>query len=288
MCEWGCSSDWTVCRTLPLRHLFDRTHVGCCLTRASRGGGLRGSVTLVGIDGLWVSVTVTEVPPGFPLQTHFSLFRFVLFLSLLLSLFLSRRTHVFVFCLFSFGWSVLTLPKLHMPPFPLAPSPLRSLLTCELFQWNIFEFSFISTWLLNLFSCCLYIILLLLWFLKFHLYYILGPRDHPDIVDSFMQLQAQVCFCFLFHSLWVSLSLFLSFSVLSSLLFLSFWVTDRQGGGMKHEGSVWHRVESNTWILTVTSPQTLQNHTETLVKEQVPSKPETQLITQELHLFRGF
>ena len=56
---------------------------------------------------------------------------------------------------------------------------------------------FISTWLLNLFSCCLYIIILLLWFVKFHLYYILGPRDHPDIVDSFMQLQAQVCFWFL-------------------------------------------------------------------------------------------
>lgn len=99
----------------------------------------------------------------------------------------------------------------YAPPFPL--SPLRSLLTCELFQWNIFEFSFISTWLLNLFSCCLYIILILLWFLKFHLYYILGPRDHPDIVDSFMQLQAQVCFWFLISfTLGFSLSLFLSFS----------------------------------------------------------------------------
>ena len=111
-----------------------------------------------------------------------------------------------------------------MPPL-LPPSPLRSLLTCELFQWDIFEFSFISTWLLNLLSCCLYIILILLWFLKFHLYYILGPRDHPDIVDSFMQLQAQVCFWFLISfTLGFSLSLAFSpflispcFSVLFSL-----------------------------------------------------------------------
>lgn len=94
------------------------------------------------------------------------------------------------------------------------PSPLRSLLTCELFQWNIFEFSFISTWLLNLFSCCLYIILILLWFLKFHLYYILGPRDHPDIVDSFMQLQAQVCF-------WFLISFTLGFSLSFSLFLIS-------------------------------------------------------------------
>lgn len=116
-------------------------------------------------------------------------------------------------CFFCF-WLVCsskTLPKLHMSR---PPSPLRSLLTCELFQWNIFEFSFISTWLLNLFSCCLYIILILLWFLKFHLYYILGPRDHPDIVDSFMQLQAQVCFLFL-------ISFTLGFSPSSSLLLIS-------------------------------------------------------------------
>lgn len=46
------------------------------------------------------TVTVTEVPPGFPLQTHFCFFRFILFLSLLLSYFLSKQTHVFVFCLF--------------------------------------------------------------------------------------------------------------------------------------------------------------------------------------------
>lgn len=100
----------------------------------------------------------------------------------------------------------------YAPPSPL--SPLRSLLTCELFQWNIFEFSFISTWLLNLFSCCLYIILILLWFLKFHLYYILGPRDHPDIVDSFMQLQAQVCF-------WFLISFTLGFSLSFSLFLIS-------------------------------------------------------------------
>lgn len=156
------------------------------------------------------AVTVTEVPPGFPLQTHFCSFRFVLFLSLLLSVSLSKQTHVFVFCLcFVFGWSLL--PRLCQSFIcPSPPSPLRSLLTCELFQWNIFEFSFISTWLLNLLSCCLYIILILLWFLKFHLYYILGPRDHPDIVDSFMQLQAQVCFWFLI-SFTLGFSLFLFF-----------------------------------------------------------------------------
>lgn len=116
-------------------------------------------------------------------------------------------------CFFCF-WLVCsskTLPKLHMS---LPPSPLRFLLTCELFQWNIFEFSFISTWLLNLLSCCLYIILILLWFLKFHLYYILGPRDHPDIVDSFMQLQAQVCF-------WFLISFTLGFSPSFSLVLIS-------------------------------------------------------------------
>lgn len=58
-------------------------------------------------------------------------------------------------------------------------------------------------------------------FLKFHLYYILGPRDHPDIVDSFMQLLAQVCFSFI-HSrsvLSLSLSLMLKFNL---SLFLAF------------------------------------------------------------------
>lgn len=144
------------------------------------------------------------------------------------------------------------------------PLPLRSLLTCELFQWNIFEFSLISTWLLNLFSCCLYLILILLWFLKFHLYYILGPRDHPDIVDSFMQLQAQVCFWFLISfTLGFSLLLLSSsssvllllvspyFSVLLSLplsfsLFLSLtgpWGVPsyRLGRRMERERNVWKR-----------------------------------------------
>lgn len=36
----------------------------------------------------------------------------------------------------------------------------------------------------------------------------LGPRDHPDIVDSFMQLLAQVCFSFLFIHFLFSLFLF--------------------------------------------------------------------------------
>lgn len=127
---------------------------------------------------------------------------------------------MFSFC-FWLVCSSETLPKLHMPP-------LRSLFTCELFQRNIFEFSFISTWLLNLLSCCLYLILILLWFLKFHLYYILGPRDHPDIVDSFMQLQAQVCFWFLISfTLGFSLS---SFLLLVICLFLSlFFVTGPYG-----------------------------------------------------------
>lgn len=157
------------------------------------------------------------MPPGFPLQTHFCFFRFVFFLSLLLS-FKSLQTDPCL-CLLSvffffvvFGWSVF--PILCQSFICRPPSPLRSLLTCELFQRNIFEFYLISTWLLNLFSCCLYIILILLWFLKFHLYYILGPRDHPDIVDSFMQLQAQVCF-------WFLISFTLGFSLLSLLLISS-------------------------------------------------------------------
>lgn len=210
----------------PLRHLspeetccllFD--HVDAC-SALWEGGKKKKEGVHSGLVPLFLqTVTVTEVPPGFPLQTHFSFFRFILFLSLLLS-FLSLQTDpclcpLPVFCLV-FGWSVL--PRLRQsficPPTPPAPSPLRSLLTCELFQWNIFEFSFSSTWLLNLFSCCLYIILLLLWFLKFHLYYILGPRDHPDIVDSFMQLQAQVCF-------WFLISFTLGFSPSSSLLLVS-------------------------------------------------------------------
>uniref|UniRef100_A0A673HT09 Importin-13 n=1 Tax=Sinocyclocheilus rhinocerous TaxID=307959 RepID=A0A673HT09_9TELE len=42
-----------------------------------------------------------------------------------------------------------------------------------------------------------------------------GPRDHPDIVDSFMQLQAQVCF-------WFLISFTLGFSLLFRLLSLKF------------------------------------------------------------------
>uniref|UniRef100_A0A8C2CE16 Importin-13 n=1 Tax=Cyprinus carpio TaxID=7962 RepID=A0A8C2CE16_CYPCA len=41
-----------------------------------------------------------------------------------------------------------------------------------------------------------------------------GPRDHPDIVDSFMQLQAQVCF-------WFLISFTLGFSLLFRCPFLS-------------------------------------------------------------------
>lgn len=181
-----------------------------------------------GAPSLLQTVTVTEVPPGFPLQTRLCFFRFLLFLELLLPFFnLSKQTHVFVFCLrFSVCfWLVCfskTLPKLHIPPLLL---PLCSLLTCELFQRNTFELYFISTWLSNLFSCCLYIILILLWFLKFHLYYILGPRDHPDIVDSFMQLQAQVCFWFLISfTLGFYLSLFLSLSLCLSFLTVLFFL----------------------------------------------------------------
>uniref|UniRef100_A0A8C7SNX2 Importin-13 n=1 Tax=Oncorhynchus mykiss TaxID=8022 RepID=A0A8C7SNX2_ONCMY len=45
-----------------------------------------------------------------------------------------------------------------------------------------------------------------------------GPRDHPDIVDSFMQLQAQVCFWFLISfTLGFSISLSVSLAVSLSL-----------------------------------------------------------------------
>lgn len=219
---WLTSSEWTLYwNLLPWGTCLQRK----CVARCSlwEGGKTKQGVHSVLVPLFLQTVTVTEVPPGFPLQTHFSFFRFIPFLSLLLSFF-SLQTDpclcplpVFLFC-FWLVCSSKTSPKLHLPPphppHPPAPSPLRSLLTCELFQWNIFEFSFISTWLLNLFSCCLYIILILLWFLKFHLYYILGPRDHPDIVDSFMQLQAQVCF-------WFLISFTLGFSPSSSLLLIS-------------------------------------------------------------------
>lgn len=59
--------------------------------------------------------------------------------------------------------------------------------------------------------------------LKLHLYYILGPRDHPDIVDSFMQLLAQVCFSFLFIHFLFSLFLFLiQFKPIFSFLLTTF------------------------------------------------------------------
>lgn len=85
-----------------------------------------------------------------------------------------------------------------------------------------FLLPFLSTWLFDLFCCCLYILFLLffLLFLKLHLYYILGPRDHPDIVDSFMQLQAQVCFWFLI-SFTLVFSLFPSLSPSHTLVLLS-------------------------------------------------------------------
>jgi len=68
-------------------------------------------------------------------------------------------------------------------------------------------------------SCCLYD-----FSLKLHLYYILGPRDHPDIVDSFMQLLAQVCFSFLFIHFLFSLFLFLiQFKPIFSFLLTTFF-----------------------------------------------------------------
>lgn len=51
-----------------------------CLWGRSWGGVHSGLVPLS-----LQTVTVTEVPPGFPLQTHFCFFRFFIFLSLLLS-----------------------------------------------------------------------------------------------------------------------------------------------------------------------------------------------------------
>lgn len=262
----GGSSEWTL--TCPLPHprrkvLFvPLSHWTCwsqpCLMgRRETSGSLRPGAPLFAQDcnsnrgASWVP---TPNPP---------LFLWVYSFSLVTSSFfnLSRQTHVFVFCLrFIFILVGLFYPRLCQsficPPF----LPLCSLLTCELFQRNIFEFYFISTWLSDLFSCCLYIILILLWFLKFHLYYILGPRDHPDIVDSFMQLQAQVCFWFLLSftlGFYLVLSLLCPFHSLSLLSFCSFlfgpkvsYHIGRADEWNKRE-DVWKRdtcFSSNTWF----------------------------------------
>lgn len=66
----------------------------CCLlldhvdaSRAFWEGGGKMRVHSGLVPFFLQTVTVTEVPPGFPLQTHFCFVRFVLFLSLLLSFF---------------------------------------------------------------------------------------------------------------------------------------------------------------------------------------------------------
>lgn len=85
------------------------------------------------------SRTVAEVPPGFPLQTHFFFFRLVLFLSLLL--WFPPDNPMSVFCLFLFfGWSLpqKTLPKLHMPLLPFVPYT-RVNYFYEIF-WVLFDF----------------------------------------------------------------------------------------------------------------------------------------------------
>lgn len=167
-----------------------------------RAGGSRvGGVWVCGRSLVWSVGTVRgvkreqmqwqyQMPPGFPLQTHslisLSFLSYVSFLSLLTSVSVapSFRTDSLI-CVFS------------------SSSPLSSVTR--------------FTWLLDLFCCCLYIFLL---FLKFHLYYILGPRDHPDIVDSFMQLQAQVCFWFLISftlGFTLSLAVFLRLFLLPSV-----------------------------------------------------------------------
>lgn len=198
---------------------------------------------------------------------------FVFFSLYFFLFYLSKQTHVFVssLCFFFFLVGLFFKGSAKASYAPSPPFlPLCSLLTCELFQWDIFEFSLISTWLLNLFSCCLYIILILLWFLKFHLYYILGPRDHPDIVDSFMQLQAQVCFWFLISfTLGFSLLLFSFLLVspcpllasslslfLSSLLCFSGWASRCpivQTGQMNGTWEECLKTHQTPLILTVTS-----------------------------------
>lgn len=90
------------------------------------------------------TVTVTEVPPGFPLQTHFCFFRFVLFSLVTSFFFLSKQTHVSVFCLFFvFGWSVL--PRLCQsficPPPPFSPSFLTHVWIISMkYFWVLFYF----------------------------------------------------------------------------------------------------------------------------------------------------
>lgn len=154
------------------------------------------------------------MPPGFPLQTHcffcflgfFSFSSYFYFFSFFVSPLQNGLIDLsfFVFPLFVF---CNCLQVVHVP------SSFSALLLSHV---RLFPSSwlFSSTWLFDLFFCCLYIFLLFLLFLKFHLYYILGPRDHPDIVDSFMQLQAQVCF-------WFLISFTLGFSLLFCCPFLS-------------------------------------------------------------------
>lgn len=107
------------------------------------------------------SVTVTDVPPGFPLQTHLCFLGFFFFSLLLLFWFPSKQTHVFVFLPVVFGWSLQRLCQSFICPPPPASAPSVPYSHVNYFDEIFFGSLFISTWLLNLLSCCLYIILIL-------------------------------------------------------------------------------------------------------------------------------
>lgn len=123
--------------------LSERKYVACLVTMMSVSHGKEVKGLLSGLVPLFLrTVTVTEVPPGFPLQTHFCFFRYVLFLSLLVSFFLSKQTHVFVFSLFFvFGWSVLPVlcQSFICPPSP--PSFLTHVWIISMkYFWVLFYF----------------------------------------------------------------------------------------------------------------------------------------------------
>lgn len=90
------------------------------------------------------TVTVTEVPPGFPLQTHFCFFRFVLFLSLLLPFFSSpnRPMSLSSACfLFLVGLFYQDSAKASYAPSPLSPSFLTHVWIISMkYFWVLFYF----------------------------------------------------------------------------------------------------------------------------------------------------
>lgn len=139
------SSEWTLYRNLPpwgnvLLVVWSCWCLWCLVGKEVKKKGVHSVLLPLFLQ----TVTVTEVPPGFPLQTHFCFFRFILFLSLLLSYFLSKQTHVFVFCLFFLflvGLFFQDSAKASYVPPPFSPSFLTHVWIISMkYFWVLFYF----------------------------------------------------------------------------------------------------------------------------------------------------